>query len=79
MWQDRSKVSFQRADACSLPLDIGQFNCVLAANVICRLHTPRAFMDRLSSLVCPGGVLVITSPYSFQRHVTPRVCMLLYC
>jgi len=75
--QDRSKVRFQRGDACSLPLDVGQFDCVLAANLICRLHTPHAFLDRLPSLVSTGGILVITSPYTFLRHFTPRVCAVL--
>ena len=72
--QDRSKVRFQRGDACSLPLrDIGQFDCVLASNLIDRLHTPNAFLDRLSSLVSTGGILVITSPYMFLPQFTTRV------
>jgi len=75
MWlcQDRRKVRFQRGDACSLPLDLGQFDCVLAANILCRLHTPRAFLDRLSSLVSTGGILVIITPYTFLYKYTPRV------
>ena len=62
-----------RGDACNLPLDIGQFDCVLAANLVDRLHTPQSFLDRLSSLVAPGGILVITTPYSFMTEFTPRV------
>ena len=73
LFQDRGKVRFQRGDACSLPLDIGQFDCVLAANVICQLHTPHAFLDRLPSLVVTGGILVITTPYTFLTQYTPRV------
>ena len=73
LFQDRRKVCFQRGDACSLPLDIGQFDCVLAANLICRLHTPHAFLDRLSSLVSTGGILVLTTPYTFRTQFTPRV------
>ena len=75
--QDRSKVRFQRGDACSLPLDLGQFDCVLAANLVCRLHTPHAFLDRLSSLVSTGGILVVTTPYTFLSKYTPRVCTVL--
>ena len=72
-FQDRSKADFRVGDACNLPLDLGQFGCVLAANLICRLHTPQAFFDRLRSLVAPGGILVITSPYTFLPEYTPRV------
>jgi putative 4-mercaptohistidine N1-methyltranferase len=69
---DRSKARFQRGDACSLPLDIGQFDCVLAANLIDRLHTPQAFLDRMPSLITKGGILVITSPYTIMAEFTTR-------
>jgi putative 4-mercaptohistidine N1-methyltranferase len=69
---DRSKAQFQRGDACSLPLDIGQFDCVLAANLIDRLHLPQAFIDRLPSLLTAGGILVITTPYTLSTEFTPR-------
>lgn len=39
--QDRSRCHFKEGDACDLPEDIGQFGCVLAANLICRLPDPR--------------------------------------
>ncbi|XP_071962127.1 uncharacterized protein [Antedon mediterranea] len=73
---DRSKVTFQQGDACNLPLDLGQFGCVVAANLICRLHTPVDFLNRLSSLVAPGGILLITSPYTFSPEYTPKKHML---
>lgn len=69
---NRSRAVFQQGDACNLSLNLGQFGCVLAANLICRLHTPKSFFDRLPSLVAPGGILVITSPYSFSREFTSR-------
>ena len=76
--QDRQRAAFITGDACSLPLDIGLFGCVLAANLIDRLHSPTDFLGRLASLVAPGGVLVITSPYTFLREYTPRVCLVAY-
>ena len=33
---DRRRLRFMRADASSLPTDIGTFDCILAANLICR-------------------------------------------
>jgi putative 4-mercaptohistidine N1-methyltranferase len=69
---NRSRAVFQQGDACNLSLDLGRFGCVLAANLICRLHSPRSFFDRLPSLVAPGGILVITSPYTFLREFTAR-------
>ncbi|XP_068682598.1 uncharacterized protein [Montipora capricornis] len=69
---DRSRVSFYHGDACNLPSNLGQFGCVLAANLVCRLPNPYQFLDRLSSLVAPGGTLVITSPYSWFEQYTPK-------
>ena len=71
--QDRSRAHFKQGDACNLPLDLGQYGCVLAANLICRLHRPQGFLDRLASLVAPGGILVLTSPYTFMTEYTPKV------
>ena len=75
-YQDRSRLSFYQGDACNLPSDLGQFGCVLAANLVCRLPNPYQFLDRLPSLVAPGGVLVITSPYSWLEEFTPKVIFL---
>ncbi|XP_071161691.1 uncharacterized protein [Mytilus edulis] len=69
---DKSRCSFQQGDACDLPHDIGKFGCVLAANLICRLHTPVDFLNRMADLVIPGGILVITSPYTFLEEFTPK-------
>lgn len=69
---DRGRLSFYQGDACNLPSDLGQFGCVLAANLVCRLPNPYQFLDRLPSLVAPGGVLVITSPYSWLEEFTPK-------
>ena len=62
-------------DGCDLP-EIGQFGCVLAANLICRLPDPIQFFDRLRSILVPGGIVVITSPYSWLEQYTPQVSQL---
>ncbi|KAJ8309578.1 hypothetical protein KUTeg_014452 [Tegillarca granosa] len=69
---DCSRTSFEQGDACNLRHDLGQFGCVLAANLICRLHQPFKFLDRLSDLVAPGGILVITSPYTWLTEFTDK-------
>lgn len=37
--------TFQQGDACSLPTDLGKFDLVLMANLICRLPTPQGVYD----------------------------------
>jgi len=57
---DRSRVSFEQGDAQSIRADIGQFDLVLACNLICRLPEPMRLLQRLPELVKPGGQLFIT-------------------
>ena len=63
-----------QGDACNLPSDLGHFGCILAANLIDRLHTPSDFLDRLPGLVAPNGIVVLTSPYTWLEQFTEKVC-----
>ncbi|MEQ1859542.1 MAG: putative 4-mercaptohistidine N1-methyltransferase [Chthoniobacteraceae bacterium] len=69
---DPSRVSFEVGDAMALRDDLGEFDLVLAANLIDRLADPARFLARLPALVKPGGQLVITSPYTWLEDFTPR-------
>eukprot|EP00736_Rhodelphis_marinus_P014371 Rmarinus@m.9079 len=69
----RDRVQFMVGDACDLPSDLGTFDAVLAANLLCRLPAPRVFLERCRTLVKPGGVLVLVSPYSWLEEYTPMV------
>lgn len=50
----------------------GRHDAVLAANLLCRLPEPAAFLRACAKLVKPGGVLVLVSPYSWLEAWTPR-------
>ena len=65
-------MSFTVGDACNLP-QLGQFGCVLAGNLICRLPDPMKFYNDLPNFVLPGGILIITSPYTWLQEYTPKV------
>ncbi|MCE9638292.1 MAG: 5-histidylcysteine sulfoxide synthase [Planctomycetes bacterium] len=72
---DRTRTTFRRGDAGSLPADLGAFDAVLVANLLCRLPSPKALLGRLGGprgLVRPGGVLVITTPSTWREEFTPR-------
>ncbi len=66
------RVSFVRGDAQELPGDIGRFDLVLLANLIDRLEDPARCLERLPALVHPGGILILTSPYTWSTDFTPR-------
>jgi len=69
---DRTRVNFETGDAIDLRPDLGTFDVVLAANLLCRLPDPGKFLGRLASLVKPGGQLVFTTPCSWMEEYTPR-------
>jgi putative 4-mercaptohistidine N1-methyltranferase len=68
----RGAVRFEQGDAQALREDLGAFDFVLAANLLCRLARPADFLDRLPQLVRPGGQLVITTPNTWLESFTAR-------
>ncbi|PKY11950.1 SAM-dependent methyltransferase [Acidithiobacillus marinus] len=65
-------VHFFQADACNLKPLYRDYDLVIAANLIDRLHHPRKFLDDIRERILPGGLLVITSPYTWLEEYTPR-------
>ena len=59
---DASRIRFHHGDAMNLPTSLGSFDRVHAANLVCRLPEPLRFLQRLPSLVSPGGELVLATP-----------------
>jgi putative 4-mercaptohistidine N1-methyltranferase len=69
---DRRRVDFETGDAMNLPSDLGAFDVVLAANLVCRLPEPLRFIERLADLVAPGGQLLLATPFSWLPEFTPE-------
>ena len=72
MNQPPDHISFEVGDACELRSDIGEFDLVHAANLLCRLPDPMALLSRLPELVQPGGQLLLTTPLTWLEDFTPR-------
>ncbi|MBT1070498.1 5-histidylcysteine sulfoxide synthase [Pelotalea chapellei] len=68
----RGQVDFSQADACNLPEKFTGYDLVLAANLIDRLYSPRAFLSTIHGRMNPGGLLVITSPYTWLEEFTKK-------
>lgn len=69
---DRSRVSFEQGDATDLRTDLGSFDVVLMANLLCRLPNPRACLERMITSVNSGGQLLITTPCTWLEEYTPK-------
>lgn len=65
------RVVFEQGDAMNLRPDIGVFDRVHAANLLCRLPDPVRLLDRLPELVRPGGELVLATPCTWLEEFTP--------
>ena len=68
---ETSRCHFEQGDAMDLREDLSTFDRVLAANLICRLTHPEKFLERLSSLVNPGGEVVLATPCTWLEDFTP--------
>jgi putative 4-mercaptohistidine N1-methyltranferase len=67
-----SRVLFMQGDACNLkPLYTG-YDLVFAGNLIDRLYDPSLFLDGIAERILAGGLLVITSPYTWLEEYTPK-------
>ncbi len=69
---DGSKVRFEQGDAMDLRADLGSFDRVHAANLLCRLGRPMRLLERLPELVKPGGELVMATPCTWLEEYTPK-------
>jgi putative 4-mercaptohistidine N1-methyltranferase len=65
------KVRFCQGDAMHLAADLGRFDRVHAANLLCRLTEPQLLLERLPALVNPGGELVLATPCTWLEEYTP--------
>jgi putative 4-mercaptohistidine N1-methyltranferase len=65
------KVQFWQNDAQNLDAKkFGDFDVVVAANVIEQLAEPKAFLAQIHEFVKPGGLLVLSSTYNWDEDVT---------
>lgn len=66
------RVRFETGDAMNLRADLGAFDLVHAANLICRLPEPGRLLARLPELVSPGGTLILATPCTWLEDFTPK-------
>ncbi len=61
-----------QGDACNLPDSLGTFDAVLAANLLCRVPEPLSCLAQIRASLRPGGIALITSPFSWLEQYTDR-------
>ena len=66
------KVLFMQGDACNLKPIFTDYDLVFAGNLVDRLYDPALFLAEIPRRIAPGGLLVITSPYTWLEEYTPK-------
>jgi putative 4-mercaptohistidine N1-methyltranferase len=61
-----------QGDACNLKALYTDYDLVFAGNLVDRLYDPAAFLRDIGRRVLPGGLLVLTSPYTWLEEYTPK-------
>jgi len=68
----KDRVSFWQGDACNMKANFNSYDLVMATNLIDRLYNPRLFLDTINERLNADGILVITSPYTWQESSTKK-------
>ena len=66
------RVEFYQADAQNLKPQFTGYDLILAANLLDRLSNPAKFLETIHERLVNGGILVITSPYTWLEEFTRR-------
>lgn len=68
----KHKVEFFQGDACNLKPIFTGYDLILAANLIDRLYDPAKLLTGIHTRINPGGLLMITSPYTWLTEHTKK-------
>ena len=68
----KEKVSFWQGDACNLKPNFKAYDLIMATNLIDRLYNPKLFLESVDKRLNDAGILVLTSPYTWQESSTKK-------
>ena len=68
----KDKVSFWQGDACNMKPNFNSYDLIMATNLIDRLYNPQLFLDTVDERLNDDGILILTSPYTWQESSTKK-------
>lgn len=71
-----ARAQFSQGDACNLKPQFTGYDLIVAANLIDRLYDPARFLADVHQRLNVGGVLMLTSPYTWLEEHTPKAAWL---
>ena len=66
------KTNFWQGDACNLKSSLQGYDLIMATNLIDRLYNPLLFLQDIHTRLNDKGILVLTSPYTWQESSTKK-------
>jgi 5-histidylcysteine sulfoxide synthase/putative 4-mercaptohistidine N1-methyltranferase len=67
-----AKVEFVQGDAHNLKPQFTGYDLILAANLLDRLYDPIRFLATIHERINPGGLLILSSPYTWLEEYTKK-------
>lgn len=67
-----SRVTFSQGDASNLKPQFKDYDLIFAGNLIDRLYEPESFLISIHERLNDGGILVLTSPYTWLEEFTKK-------
>ena len=70
--EEAKRVTFWQGDACNLKPIFTGYDLVFAGNLLDRLYDPKKFLRDMVDRINDGGMLILTSPYTWLEEYTPK-------
>jgi len=70
--EQTGRVSFVQGDACSLRQQAKLYDLIIAANLLDLLRETAVFLKDIAPMIRSGGLLMPSSPYTWQEEYTPK-------
>lgn len=67
-----TRVEFFQADALNLKERFSDYNLIFAGNLLDRLTEPKKFLTTIHERLSPGGLLILSSPYTWLEEFTKQ-------
>ncbi|MGQ9862382.1 MAG: 5-histidylcysteine sulfoxide synthase [Thiobacillaceae bacterium] len=72
LMQAADRVAFWQGDAANLKPQFKGYDLIFAGNLIDRMARPRAFLSTIHERLQSGGLLILTSPYTWLEEYTAK-------
>lgn len=65
-------IAFMQGDACNLKPQFSGYDLIFMGNLLDRVYSPRKLLSTVSERLNDGGILVVTSPFTWLTEYTER-------